>query len=178
MKTFIYWEVYWEENHFLPELTFKTKITLAVCFYHVTYAFQSESTLYICLNVKELLARNRRDIWSLSDCNGTRTNDHLVRKRILNHLANLVRLATQTFGQFKPFGQLGNFGQFGYSTIWPIQTICPVWPNSWVFVYELWSFGFESRCSHLNLHFHLYYNNRYKWKKQQRRSYHYLHAVL
>ena len=24
--------------------------------YHVTYAFQSESTLYICLNVKELLA--------------------------------------------------------------------------------------------------------------------------
>ena len=27
-----------------------------VCFYHVTYAFQSESTLYSCLNVKELLA--------------------------------------------------------------------------------------------------------------------------
>ena len=31
--------------------------------------FQSESTLYICLNVKELLAQNRRDICSLSDCN-------------------------------------------------------------------------------------------------------------
>ena len=26
------------------------------------YAFQSESTLYICLNVKELFFRNRRDI--------------------------------------------------------------------------------------------------------------------
>ena len=26
-----------------------------------TYAFQSESTLYICLNIKELLAQNRRD---------------------------------------------------------------------------------------------------------------------
>ena len=26
-----------------------------VCSYHVTYAFQSESTLYSCLNVKELL---------------------------------------------------------------------------------------------------------------------------
>ena len=25
---------------------------LTVCFYHVTYAFQSESTLYSCLNVK------------------------------------------------------------------------------------------------------------------------------
>ena len=33
-----------------------------VCFYHVTYAFQSESTLYSCLNVKELLARSRREI--------------------------------------------------------------------------------------------------------------------
>ena len=31
-------------------------------FCHVTYAFQSESTLCNCLNVKELLARNRRDI--------------------------------------------------------------------------------------------------------------------
>ena len=29
---------------------------MTVCFYHVTYAFQSESTLYSCLNVKELLA--------------------------------------------------------------------------------------------------------------------------
>ena len=37
-----------------------------VCSYHVTYAFQSESTLYSCLNVKELLARNRHKIWSLS----------------------------------------------------------------------------------------------------------------
>ena len=36
-------------------LTFK-------CSYHVTYAFQSESTLYSCLNVKELLARNRCEI--------------------------------------------------------------------------------------------------------------------
>ena len=34
----------------------------AVCSCHVTYTFQSESTLYSCLNVKELLARNRREI--------------------------------------------------------------------------------------------------------------------
>ena len=54
--------------------------------YHVTYTFQSESTLSSCLNVKELLAQNRRDIWSLSDCHETRTNNHLVRKRILNHV--------------------------------------------------------------------------------------------
>ena len=34
-----------------------------VCLYHVTYAFQSESALYnSCLNVKEFLPRNRRNI--------------------------------------------------------------------------------------------------------------------
>ena len=33
-----------------------------VCSCHVTYAFESESTLYSCLNVKELLARSRREI--------------------------------------------------------------------------------------------------------------------
>ena len=33
-----------------------------ICSYHVTHAFQSESKLYSCLNVKELLAQNRRDI--------------------------------------------------------------------------------------------------------------------
>ena len=33
-----------------------------VCSCHVTYAFESESALYSCLNVKELLARSRREI--------------------------------------------------------------------------------------------------------------------
>ena len=31
-----------------------TNNAMTVCYYHVTYAFQSESTLYSCLNVKEL----------------------------------------------------------------------------------------------------------------------------
>ena len=35
---------------------------MVVCYYHVTYAFQSESALYSCLNVKKLLARNRHEI--------------------------------------------------------------------------------------------------------------------
>ena len=63
---------------------------LIVCYYHITYAFWSESTLYSCLNIKELLAWDRRDIGSLSDCNGIRTNNHLVRKRELKHLAKLA----------------------------------------------------------------------------------------
>ena len=55
-------------------------------------AFQTESTLYICPNVKELLARSRREIWSLSDCNWTRSHIYLVHKRTLNHLAKLASL--------------------------------------------------------------------------------------
>ena len=44
------------------ELISKNLSILTVCSCHVTYAFQSESTLYSCLNVKELLARSRREI--------------------------------------------------------------------------------------------------------------------
>ena len=66
---------------------------MTICSYHVTYAFQSESTFYSCLNVKELLARNRHEIWSLSDCKWTLTHNHLVRKRTLNHLVKLASLA-------------------------------------------------------------------------------------
>ena len=56
----------------------------AVCSYHVTYAFESESALCSFLNVKGLLAQNRCEIGSLSDCNKIRTHNHLVRKRQLN----------------------------------------------------------------------------------------------
>ena len=41
---------------------YRNQLDKACFFYHVTYAFQSESTLYSCLNVKELLARSRREI--------------------------------------------------------------------------------------------------------------------
>ena len=61
-----------------------------VCSCHVTYAFQSESALYSGLNIKELLVRSRREIRNLSDCNWTRTQIHLVRKRTRNHLVKVV----------------------------------------------------------------------------------------
>ena len=64
-----------------------------VCSCHVTYMFESESTLYSCLNVKELHAWSRRETWRWSDCNWTRTENHLVLKQTLNHLAKLASLA-------------------------------------------------------------------------------------
>ena len=39
----------------------------------------------------ELLAQNRRDISSLSDCNGIQTPNHLVSEQTLNDLAKLVK---------------------------------------------------------------------------------------
>ena len=78
------WAVFW---------VFICTVHLTVCSCHVSYAFQSQSTLYSCLNLKELLAWSRREIWSLSDCNWARTQDHLVRKRTLNHLVKMAGLA-------------------------------------------------------------------------------------
>ena len=50
INCYYYYTRHWIKN----EYTLKS-----VCSYHVTYAFQNESTLYSCLNVKELLDRNR-----------------------------------------------------------------------------------------------------------------------
>ena len=49
--------------------SFKKKITVTVCSCHVTYVFQIESTLYSCLNIKELLARNPKVKWLQLDSN-------------------------------------------------------------------------------------------------------------
>ena len=61
------------------------------CMFLFTYAFQSESTLYSCQNIKEFLTQSRHKIWSLSDCNWTQTRNHLVHKWTLNHLVKLTK---------------------------------------------------------------------------------------
>ena len=68
-------------------------------------SFRVNLHFVVYLSVKELLARSRRHIWSLSDCNGIRTHNHFVRKRTLNHLAKLVKwlscvVSTYLYGVF------------------------------------------------------------------------------
>ena len=46
--------------HKLVSMEKSNLFLLNVCYYHVIYAFQSESTLYSCLNVKELLSKQAR----------------------------------------------------------------------------------------------------------------------
>ena len=81
---------------FLSFSNFKLLFKLIVFCYHVTYEFQSESTLYSCLSVKELLARNRRNIGSLNGCNRIRTHNHLVCQQTLSHLAKWLSVLLRT----------------------------------------------------------------------------------
>ena len=48
-------------------------------------------SLVAWMSRNSLLGQNRRNIWSLSISGGIRTHNYLVRKRILNHLAKLVK---------------------------------------------------------------------------------------
>ena len=111
----------WTQNHLVGKLTLNhlakrpndwavfwvliCMVHLTICSCHVTYVFQNISTLYSYLNVKEHLAQSRLKIWSLSDCNWTRTQNHLICKRTLNHLAKLAEwltciLSTYPYGAF------------------------------------------------------------------------------
>ena len=99
--------------------------------YHVTYAFQSESTPYSSLNIKELLPWNRHEFWNLSDCNGT-IQCGFTMKRV----RDMIRI-------YSPMYHTDKYSKHS-SIIWP------VWLNGWVFVYKLSGYGFESCCSYLN----------------------------
>ena len=103
----------------------------------------------------------------LSDCNRTRTNNHLVSKRTLNRLTKLAKrlsyvVSKEVLGiqvtiacgftlkracdMIRTDSHMHHTDKYSRhsSIIWP------VWPNGWVFVYKIISCEFESRCSHLN----------------------------
>ena len=61
--------------------------TTAKILVYIKYA-KNENHLGNVRNSKR--TRKHQDV--LSDCNGTRTHNHLVRKRTLNHLAKLTKL--------------------------------------------------------------------------------------
>ena len=80
---------------FLWSVQGKALCFMIVCSYHVTYPFQGEFTLFSCLNVKELFARNRPDICRLCDYNEIsiilHSHNHLDRKQTRNHWASLAK---------------------------------------------------------------------------------------
>ena len=56
-----------DDKFYITKINEHKQVT--VCSYHVTYAFQSESTLYSCLNVKKPLARTRSETRTWHDKN-------------------------------------------------------------------------------------------------------------
>ena len=72
------------DNILTQDKLFVAFLLVTVCYCHPTCAFQCEFILHSCSNVKEVLARNRLDIWSLSDSNKIWTHNHLGHKRTLN----------------------------------------------------------------------------------------------
>ena len=98
----------------------------------------------------------------LNGSNGTRTHNHLVRERTLNHLAKLVKWLSCVVStsecrftlkclrdMIRTYSQMhhtSKYSQHG-SIIWR------VWLNGWLFVYKLSGCGFESRCNHLNFRY-------------------------
>ena len=115
------------------------ELCFTVCYYHVTYKFQNESTLYSWLNVKQLLAQNRRDSWSLSDSNEIRTHNHLVCRQTLNHLSKQAKWLSCVVSTYL----YGVFDCYYHDTR-------PALLNGWVFAYELSGCGFKSLRCHLN----------------------------
>ena len=93
----MFWGLPHDSYPWMSKSAVKEKVLKSDCvFCHVTYGFQSESTLYRCLNVKEHLAQSRRETWSLSDCNWTRAQNQLVCKQTLNHLAKWLSVSLRT----------------------------------------------------------------------------------
>ena len=64
----------------------KLDCMLLSCHVHISEGIfaRTESSL----NIKELIAATRRDIWNLSDSNGIWSHNYLVRKQTLNQLVD------------------------------------------------------------------------------------------
>ena len=91
-------------------------VHLTVCPCDATYAFQSDSTLY------SYLARNKREIWSLGECNCTGTHENLIRKRRVNYLGKLAKwlnwvVATYLYGTLTVFSFHVTYAFQGESTL-------------------------------------------------------------
>ena len=100
-----------------------------LCYYHVTYGFQSESSLY-----------------SLPECQETPCSMQALYLTFKWH---------QRDSNPQPLGSWKNtqsFCQTEHLAIWP------VWLNGWVFGYKLNGCGFESRCCHLRKSIFLKYS--------------------
>ena len=62
------------------------RVTRRLCAFIMSHTYFRVNLLCSCVNVKELLARKRRDIWRWSGCHGIQTHNYLASK-----LAKMVK---------------------------------------------------------------------------------------
>ena len=105
IESFYLWDIFWTEvlkhfRHKMFQYLRRKYIRGAKCFntpnlYNTVIMsymlFRKNLHSYNYLNVKELLARIRCDIWNLRDSNETLTYNHVFLKQTLNHLAELAK---------------------------------------------------------------------------------------
>ena len=135
-------------------------------FCHKHLAFQNESTVYIYLNVKELLAQKRHNIRRLCNCNEARTHNHLVRKQTLNHFPKLTKWLSCVVSTYL-------YGAFDCMLL-----SCHVRISGWIYTLYLpgcqgtpclkqapylSGCGFESLCSHLNFRYCACFEQGFSW---------------
>ena len=135
---------------------------LTVCSCHVTCAFQNKFTLYICLKVKKLLGRKSLDIWSLSDSQCTRTDNNLVPKRTLNHLAKLGKwlsydVSTYMYGAFDCMFLSSHICISEWIHTLYLPQCQGARCSKQVWYYKLSGCWLESSCTHLNFTYCAYF---------------------
>ena len=145
------------------------------------YAFQSESTLYSYLNVKELLARNRHDIWSPNDCNGTRIHKHLVCKRSNGCGFTLnIDFRVWIHSEMRMCDMIRTYSQMHLTDkyLQHSSIIWPVWLNGWVFLYKLVGCGFNPRYIYLNVRYRSYSIELYRTYSSKIRNFDFTFVVV
>ena len=72
-------------------MQYEIKSNVPVCYYNVSYKFQSESTLCNLPECQGTPYSKQAAYVKFNDINGIRIHNYLIRKQTLNHLANLAK---------------------------------------------------------------------------------------
>ena len=121
----IYWRILNGKLRFLcVDNKIKNIFKLGISWLYViivsSTSFRVNPHSIVCLNVTELLARSRCNIWSLSDSNETWTHNHLLHKKTLNHFTKLVKWLSYVVSTYL------------YQAIDCLLLSCHVWVSEWI----------------------------------------------
>ena len=128
-------------NRFVILILFAIVYGLYILIMSRTYAFQSESRFYSCLNVKELLARNRRIISEVIAFDITSYIASVSSKEFLDIQATIKC----GFNRIRVLDMIRSYSQMYRTETYSQHSsiIWPDWLNGWGFIYKPSGWGFE-----------------------------------